>query len=978
MDWLVAAQHQVVHSYRPDGETVRDSCLEDVDACDLYVLIAGHRYGFQPADGNPDSLSITHLEFRRAGESGKPRVALLRTSIPDVSLSDMEDPQRAVLVAAFRAEVGREVRPALFHDESGLIGGLSTGLQGVLEKLGRGPGGVRAAGRRAAGPVLRLAPRPPFLAGREELLAELGTRLAGGGGTGPQVVVLSGLSGAGKTSVAVEYAHRHLAEAGVVWQLPAEDTAVLAAGFAELAAQLGAGEGWGGDPVAAVHSVLAARPARWLLVFDNARDRASVAGLVPPGGQGQVLITSRNALWPLGQLVEVPVLDVLVASEFLTARTGDPDRQAAAGLAEAVGGLPLALEQAAAYIQATGDSLAGYLASFRQRRADLLARGEPVGYSGTVAAAWALAFTQLEETVPAAAGLLRLLAFCAPDRVPLGLLLRMWPGLDERLPVEVKPVLAPLLEDDLAVRDAVGMLRRYSLVRPAGDGAVSVHRLVQAVTADQIPEPLVRPWRRSAAMVIEAAIPHGTREPKTWPVCAVLLPHARAVVDLTSGGMVRIATYLGYSGSYPAARDLFQLIAGALANDGAFGSEHRETLAARGRLAYWTGESGDAAAARDQIAELMPILERVLGPEDPETLRIRGNLASFTGRAGDAAGARDQFAALLPIRERVSGADHPSTLASRGELAFYTGEAGDAQGARDQVSALLPIRARVLGPEHPDTLSDRRSLARWTGHTGDAAGARDLFAALLPAYHQLLGPEHPDTLTTRSYLATWTGRAGDAVGARDLFAALVPIRERVLGPEHPDTLGDGRSLARWTGEAGDAVGARDQLAGLLPICVRVLGPEHPDTLRNRRRLATWTGEAGNAAEARDQLAAQLPTDARVLGPEHPNTLTNRRILATWTGKAGNAGGARDQLAALLPTDERVLGPERPETLKVRANLALWTGEAGEAAKARDQFAALLPTYERILGHEHPVTLAVRSDLAYWSRRAQDNLGSKSD
>jgi hypothetical protein len=198
MDWLMAAQHQVVHSYRPDGETVRDSCLEDVDTCDLYVLILGHRYGFQPADGNPESLSITHLEFRRAGQSGKPRVALLRTSIPDVSLSDIEDPQRAALVVAFRAEVGREVRPALFHDESGLIGGLSTGVQAVLEKLGERPGGVRAAGQRGVGPVLRLAPRPPFLAGREELLAELGARLARGESTGPRVVVLSGLAGAGE------------------------------------------------------------------------------------------------------------------------------------------------------------------------------------------------------------------------------------------------------------------------------------------------------------------------------------------------------------------------------------------------------------------------------------------------------------------------------------------------------------------------------------------------------------------------------------------------------------------------------------------------------------------------------------------------------------------------------------------------------------------------------------------------------------
>src|SRR5690348_108144 len=93
LDWLRLAGHQTVESYLPNSEMVRDSCLEDVAACRLYVLILGHQYGFQPAEDNPEGLSITHLEFRRAGEVGIPRIALLRMSIPDVSLSDIADPQ---------------------------------------------------------------------------------------------------------------------------------------------------------------------------------------------------------------------------------------------------------------------------------------------------------------------------------------------------------------------------------------------------------------------------------------------------------------------------------------------------------------------------------------------------------------------------------------------------------------------------------------------------------------------------------------------------------------------------------------------------------------------------------------------------------------------------------------------------------------------------------------------------------------------
>ena len=134
IDWLVAAQHQVVHSYRPSSDTVRDGCLADVDTCDVYVLILGHRYGFQPPKDNPEGLSITHLEFRRARDKGKPRVALLRTSIPDVSLTDIADPHQWARLLAFRDEVADAVRAAEFGDLRGLVEGLSTGVQAELEK----------------------------------------------------------------------------------------------------------------------------------------------------------------------------------------------------------------------------------------------------------------------------------------------------------------------------------------------------------------------------------------------------------------------------------------------------------------------------------------------------------------------------------------------------------------------------------------------------------------------------------------------------------------------------------------------------------------------------------------------------------------------------------------------------------------------------------------------------------------------------
>ena len=695
---------------------------------------------------------------------------------------------------------------------------------------------------------VRLAPRPVFLAGREGLLADLDARLAGGQRqAGPHLVALSGMGGAGKTSVAVEYAHRHLGEVGVCWQFSAQDPAVLTAEFGVLAAQLGAREVVDPrDPVASVHAMLARTEAWWLMLFDNVPDRASIEPFVPPAGRGCVLITTQNQHWLPSQAVEVPVLDPEVAAEFLVDRIGDPDRAAARELAVQLGGLPLALEQAAAYMQATGITLAGYLPLFRDRQADLLARGEATGHPATVAATLGLALSRLAEEDPSAAGLMRLLAFLGPEPVPLALLLSDR-TVTSLLGPEVAGPVGPLLGDPVAAGDAITALRRYSLVSRGGEGLVLVHRLVQAITRTQLSAEATDQWEQAAAALVEATIPSNPHLPAEWPTYAVLLPHARTVLDLTRGGMSQIAHYLGFSGGYLAAQELFELIAAAYERSESYGPDHPETLIIRGNLARWTGDAGNAAEARDQVAALLPAFERVLGPEHPQTLSVRHNFAYWTGIAGDKARARDEFAALLPIRGRVLGLEHPSTLITRNQLARWAGEAGDAVGARDQVAALLPAFEQVLDPERLEILSARHNLATWTGEAGDAASARDQFAALLPAFQRVQGPEHPQTLIICGNLASWIGRTGDAVGARDQFAAVLPAFERVLGPEHQLTLTARESLARWTGIAGDAVGARDQFAALLSVFERILGPEHSETVSIRRDLTLWTRVAEDAA-----------------------------------------------------------------------------------------------------------------------------------
>ncbi|MEV0385821.1 tetratricopeptide repeat protein [Nonomuraea sp. NPDC050643] len=669
---------------------------------------------------------------------------------------------------------------------------------------------------------IRLAPRPPQLVGRDAILDRLRERLTGAADLPCQVVVY-GLGGVGKTSLVLEYAHRYQHHYGLVWQITAEDATLASMSFAALAAVLGArGREDASDPVHQVHALLAARGDPWLLILDNVPDAAALSPLLPPGGPGHVLVTSRASNWPPGRGLELPVLEPQPASAFLLGRDDlgrddfgrnnlgrnnlghdDFDRDdlsmtdEAAALAAsnavvtALGALPLALEQARAYMAATGSSLTGYLELLHDRQAEILAQGEPWGYAARVASAWQLSFDRLTETSPQAIALLRLLACYAPDAIPYSLLLA-----GDHDHGEAGLARDHLPRGQLEVNAAVSALRRYSLIGRPRAGLVSVHRLVQAVTLNQLTPGERDRWHRHAAALAEAALPADPDDARDWPRFAQLLPHARKLLDAHTPGFRLLAFYLGASGDYRSAGLLYREVAAELTARA--GADHPDTLSARQAVACLTGEAGDATAARDRLAVLLAIRDQVQGSEHPDTLSNRHDLAYWTGEAGDATAARDQFAALLPLCERVRGPENPHTLIARHELARFTGEAGDPAGARDQLAALLPAEEAALGAEHPVTLITRHDLARFTGQAGDPAAARDQLAALLPAEEAALGAQHPHALITRHELARFTGEAGDPAGARDQLAALLPIREHVLGAEHPHTLLTRRERDDWT------------------------------------------------------------------------------------------------------------------------------------------------------------------------------------
>jgi hypothetical protein len=720
--------------------------------------------------------------------------------------------------------------------------------------------------------------------GREAELAALHEALHATPG-GPLVRVLTGMGGVGKSSLVRAYAQRHVADYGVVWWIHTEEPSAVEAQFRELLQVLAPHDTRHvTNAIPAVHALLGRRDDTWLLVLDNVADPAAARSLVPAAVNGHVLVTSRvTTRWPAGWSVAVHPLAVDASVDLLTSLSLDADRDSAVVLAEELGGLPLALAQAASFIQANAFTLAGYLRNYREQRRQLHSDGRLDDYPHTVATTWQVAIDRLPRP---ARTLLNLMSLCAPDEWPFHLLLR---NRELELPDEVEPLLRPLLGDEITRHRALGELRSYSLVT-TGPGHASVHRLIQSVTRDHLDEEgSLTVWVRAAYLLLTAALPRPPATADTLATWRALHPHLLILLE-----------YLP--------------------------SADRDTLSVRRVVARWTGLAGDAAGARDLYAELGPVQEEVFGADHDVTLTVWHDLAHWTGQAGDPAGAREQFAALLPRYIDVLGAGHPHTLTTRHNLARWTGLAGDAAGARDLFVTLVPDWERE-GTHWREVHTTRHDLAHWTGNAGDATEARRLFAELLPMRATALGDEDPDTLATRHNLAYWTARCGDRADALAMFEELLPVRRRVLGPEHPDTLNTWENLAHRIGIQGDAARARDEFVALLAVRERTMGPHHPHTLATRSDIAQWTGHAGDAATARDLCTTLLEMCRQTLGEHHRDTLTTRSNLAHWTGLAGDPVGARDQFAALLTVREPLLGSDHPDTVGTRRNLTRWSKRA---------------------------------------------------
>ncbi len=450
----------------------------------------------------------------------------------------------------------------------------------------------------------------------------------------------------------------------------------------------------------------------------------------------------------------------------------------------------MALEQAAAFIEETDCSFRTYLGLLKQHETELLSSGAlpEVEYPSTVLTTWELAFRRVAERNPAAADLLKLCAFLAPEAIPREVLAQHSQTFPEPL--------GRSLADPLLSLQIIKELRRFSLVEVVDDQTLGVHRLVQGVTRADLEKSPDEPWPFLALLAINSALTDPSN-PQQWSLYERLLPHALMVVKHTES--------LRYAGAATAE----------------FSSVLEEIHSLRARLLSQTGlfltVHGQYDQARSLLERAVNIIEPIVGSDHEEVSIIRANLAAVYLEQGDLVGARQQIETALDSQEHACGDGHPATPITLGLQAGIVHEQGNLKDARLLHECALALRESALGPDHPDIAMPLSNLATVLRDQGHFEEARALQERALAIHETALGPNHPSVANSLNNLATTVYDLGDLDGAQSLQERAIAILEAAFGPDHPHVAISLENLAFLDRKLENFVAARKKLERALKI-----------------------------------------------------------------------------------------------------------------------------------------------------------------
>ncbi|NJL42113.1 MAG: tetratricopeptide repeat protein [Leptolyngbyaceae cyanobacterium SM1_4_3] len=620
--------------------------------------------------------------------------------------------------------------------------------------------------------------------------------------------MISGLGGVGKSQTAIKYAHRYAKpndsyEQRYDWAfwIKADTDLNLESDFAEIARQVGIAQTGQTNPelAQAAKGWLERTSDRWLLIFDNANTPSLLKPYRCQNPQGRTLLTSRtNSFASLGirQPLALEVLSEAEAVTFLWERTEQvrPDRQtteaqAAIELAKELGYLPLALEQAAAYIAFNEDDFEHYLMMYHQQKLQLLEEpSDRMGdYPESVATTWKINFNDVSKKSPAAADVLRLSAFLAPDEIPYELLVQGAANLGEA----IASALSDIQSNPLVLNKVLTPLAEYSLIRRDREAkCYSLHRLVQLVQRHEMSTEEKTVWCDRAVASLNDIFPNPEFE--NWKYCERLISHIAAVwvhqpPDSLSWARVlhQASHYLNYRGRFETAivyseRSLQMW-------ETQLGGDHPNIGAGLCNLASLYELMGQYSEVEPLCQRALQIFETQLGSNHFYTTVGMGRLAQFYKVMGRYSEAEPLFVRSLQIRETQLGNNHLHTACSMIGLAGFCQSIGRYSEAESLFAQAIEIQSTQLGYGHPHIITSFHNLALLYKAMGRYSEAETLFVNILQIRKTQLGSEHPDTVTTLHNLALLYGEMGRYSEAESLFRQTLQIRETQFGSDHPDT-----------------------------------------------------------------------------------------------------------------------------------------------------------------------------------------------
>lgn len=738
----------------------------------------GYTTVFQDWDFRPGGNFV--LDMQRAAEGAERTVAVLspdylgaRFTQPEWAAAFAQDPtgEKGLLVPVVVRECKLEgLLPQVTHidlfgmSEAAARAALLKGVKRGRAKPEEGPEFPAGARRTveskprfpgALPPVWNVPHnRNPHFTGREDFLSALEESLTSGQ-PAALTQAIHGLGGVGKTQLATEFAYRHAHRYEVVWWVRAEEPATLASDYAALAMKLSlaeANEANQGLIVEAVRRWLE-RHGGWLLVFDNANRRDDIRDYLPRSSTGHVIVTSRDRDWKgVAHPLEVKKMPRAESVEFLLKRTSQEDAESAALLADELGDLPLALEQAGAYIDATSETLASYLELFREHHARLLRRGTPsTNYPDTVATTWDISFAEVRKQSPVSEDLLNLCAFFAPDAIPLQVIRASAEHLPEAL--------AAAVSDPINFDDALAPLLRYALLERRGQ-TLYIHRLVQAVLREHLSEGERRQWAMRAVEILYKAFPN-VDDVRVWLNYSALMPHGLAVAEhtkelqkafvLVARIFNRLGLYLRARADFNQAKSIYERALTLLERAG--GNNEGITAAVLSNLGNVLRDLKELDSALDCQQRSLEIRTKIYTEDDNEVAIGLNNLGMVMLDRGDLAGARAQFERAIELGEAVYGREDHRLATRVSNLGLVLWIQGDIAGARSCAERALAINEATYGADHPSVALGMSNLATILSALGDWTDARNYFERALHTFTKFFGEEHPRTVTVKEQLA---------------------------------------------------------------------------------------------------------------------------------------------------------------------------------------------------------------------------------